>query len=167
MGRSAFGLYWNFIHFFATYVDFDFRSFRRLFDFFLLFFDLNNSFVFNRIIDTRVQICQINVVRYIILLRGVHVYAGRRDRAVAQHLAWRACVKVSQGPCTTTTEIANIILTLEMSAKFAPLCNALLAIKCCRSAKCQYTALLQHKQQHKHLHESNGRWFLDGQWIHV
>ena len=52
-----------------------------------IFFDLNNSFVFNRIIDTRVQICQINVVRYIILLRGVHVYAGRRDRAVAQHLA--------------------------------------------------------------------------------
>ncbi len=38
-----------------------------------------------------------------------------------------------------TTEIANIILTLEMSAKFAPLCNALLAIKCCRSAECQYT----------------------------
>ena len=65
--------------------------------------------------------------------------------------------KLVKKPCTTTTEIANIILTLEMSAKFAPLCNALLAIKCCRSAKCQYTALLQHKQQHKHLHESNGR----------
>ena len=70
-----------------------FSAFSR---FFLLFFDLNNSFVFNRIIDTRVQICQINVVRYIILLRGVNVNAGRRDRAVAQHLEWRACVKVSQ-----------------------------------------------------------------------
>ena len=155
-----YSLFRNICWFWFSFISASFR-------FFLLFFDLNtgNSFVFNRIIDTRVQICQINVVRYIILLRGVHVYAGRRDRAVAQHLAWRACVKISQGPCTTTTEIANIILTLEMSAKFAPLCNALLAIKCCRSAKCQYTALLQHKQQHKHLHESNGRWFRTANWF--
>ena len=28
--------------------------------------------------------------------------------------------KLVKKPCTTTTEIANIILTLEMSAKFAP-----------------------------------------------